>query len=111
MSGTELLWSRRTAATLPPRISRHYRAGEPDPVSVAQEPRPAPVVHPPLQGLRAICGAVRLALPGPRALNGPTEMVRYEDAAGRIAAEMIAPAPPRVPRLVPGQRISAEHVA
>ncbi|WP_260172913.1 hypothetical protein [Sphingomonas sp. BK069] len=50
-------------------------------------------------------------MPGPRALNGPTEMVRYEDAAGRIAAEMIAPAPPRVPRLVPGQRISAEHVA
>ena len=31
--------------------------------------------------------------------------------AGRIAAEMIAPAPPGVPRLVPGQRITADHVA
>ncbi|TCP29191.1 Orn/Lys/Arg decarboxylase-like protein, partial [Sphingomonas sp. BK235] len=55
--------------------------------------------------------SVDMAMPGPRALNGPAEMVRYEDAAGRIAAEMIAPAPPGVPRLVPGQRISAEHVA
>ena len=32
-------------------------------------------------------------------------------AAGRIAAETIAPAPPGVPRLVPGQRITAAHTA
>ena len=52
-----------------------------------------------------------VVIAGSAALNGPVEMVRYEDAADRIAAEMIAPAPPGVPRLVPGQRISAEHVA
>lgn len=48
---------------------------------------------------------------GPAALAGPAEPVRWEDAAGRVAAEMIAPAPPGVPRLLPGQRITAEHVA
>lgn len=55
--------------------------------------------------------SVEMALPGLAAMNGPVEMVRYEAAAGCIAAEMIAPAPPGVPRLVPGQRISAAHVA
>jgi len=55
--------------------------------------------------------SVDMAMPGPAALNSPAEMVRYEDAADRIAAEMLAPAPPGVPRLVPGQRISAQHVA
>ena len=45
------------------------------------------------------------------ALNGAAEPVRYEDAAGRIAAEIVAPAPPGVPRLVPGQRITPAHVA
>ena len=52
-----------------------------------------------------------MAMIGAEAVAGSAEMVRYEDAAGRIAAEMIAPAPPGVPRLVPGQRISQEHVA
>jgi arginine/lysine/ornithine decarboxylase len=55
--------------------------------------------------------SVDMAMPGPAALNGPVEMVAYEAATGRIAAEMIAPAPPGVPRLVPGQRITAAHVA
>lgn len=45
------------------------------------------------------------------AFFGPAERVASEDAAGRIAAEIIAPAPPGVPRLVPGQRIGVEHVA
>jgi arginine decarboxylase len=44
------------------------------------------------------------------AFHGPAEAVRLEEAEGRIAAEMIAPAPPGVPRLVPGQRITATHV-
>ncbi|MHC9419780.1 aminotransferase class I/II-fold pyridoxal phosphate-dependent enzyme [Sphingomonas citri] len=71
-----------------------------------------PDLLPPLGSIPSVATlSVDMALPGPRALNGPAEMVRYEDAAGRIAAEMIAPAPPGVPRLVPGQRISAEHVA
>ncbi|MBI0476446.1 aminotransferase class V-fold PLP-dependent enzyme [Sphingomonas sp. MA1305] len=45
------------------------------------------------------------------ALFGPAESVPIEAAAGRIAAEMIAPAPPGVPRLVPGQLIEPAHVA
>ena len=44
------------------------------------------------------------------AFFGPVEHVPLSSAAGRIAAEMIAPAPPGVPRLVPGQRISQAHV-
>ncbi|MFS0772980.1 aminotransferase class I/II-fold pyridoxal phosphate-dependent enzyme [Sphingomonas sp. 1P08PE] len=55
--------------------------------------------------------SVEMVMAGPTALNGPATMVRYEDAAGRVAAEMIAPAPPGVPRLVPGQRITPAHVA
>lgn len=54
--------------------------------------------------------SVDMAMPGSTALAGPATLVRYEDAAGRIAAETIAPAPPGVPRLVPGQRITAAHV-
>ena len=45
------------------------------------------------------------------AFAGMAEPVRIEDAAGRVAAEIIAPAPPGVPRLVPGQLITAAHVA
>lgn len=45
------------------------------------------------------------------AFFGAVERVALEDATGRIAAEIVAPAPPGVPRLVPGQRIDAEHVA
>lgn len=45
------------------------------------------------------------------AMFGAAEAVPLAYAAGRIAAETIAPAPPGVPRLVPGQRITAEHVA
>ncbi|WP_443585721.1 hypothetical protein [Sphingomonas sp. CLY1604] len=45
------------------------------------------------------------------AFFGPVERIALEEAEGRIAAEIVAPAPPGVPRLVPGQRIGAEHVA
>ena len=44
------------------------------------------------------------------AFFGPTERVPLKEAPGRIAAETIAPAPPGVPRLVPGQRIGGAHV-
>jgi arginine decarboxylase len=52
-----------------------------------------------------------VAMPAADAFFAAAEPVRYEDAAGRIAAEIIAPAPPGVPRLMPGQRISDAHVA
>ncbi|MDR6126356.1 arginine decarboxylase [Sphingomonas sp. SORGH_AS802] len=71
-----------------------------------------PAMLPPLAttpGIETL--SVEMAMAGPDAIAAPVEMVRYEDAGGRIAAEMIAPAPPGVPRLVPGQRISPAHVA
>jgi arginine/lysine/ornithine decarboxylase len=71
-----------------------------------------PAMLPPLAttpGIETL--SVEMAMAGPDAIAGPVEMVRYEEAGGRIAAEMIAPAPPGVPRLVPGQRISPAHVA
>jgi arginine decarboxylase len=52
-----------------------------------------------------------LAMPVAQAFFSAAEKIPYEDAAGRICAEMIAPAPPGIPRLIPGQRISAAHVA
>lgn len=54
--------------------------------------------------------AVDMAMAGPDAFFAPAEMVCYEDATGRIAAEIIAPAPPGIPRLIPGQRITPDHV-
>lgn len=54
---------------------------------------------------------VEMAVDPRAAFFGPAEAVPLAQAAGRIAAETIAPAPPGVPRLVPGQRIGAEHVA
>ena len=44
------------------------------------------------------------------AFHADAELVPLIDAAGRIAAEIIAPAPPGVPRLIPGQRIDEAHV-
>jgi arginine/lysine/ornithine decarboxylase len=62
--------------------------------------------------------AVHLPAPGglelesvmlPRdAFFGRVEQVPVEDAAGRIAAEMVSPYPPGVPVLAPGERISQE---
>jgi arginine decarboxylase len=45
------------------------------------------------------------------AFFGRTEAVPLERAAGRLAAEMVAPYPSGIPRLVPGQRIEDVHVA
>jgi arginine/lysine/ornithine decarboxylase len=45
------------------------------------------------------------------AFFGAAEQVPLAAAAGRVCAETIAPAPPGVPRLVPGQRITPTHVA
>ena len=75
---------------------------------LAADPTILPRLVPP-PGVQTL--SVAMAMAGPEAIAAPVEMVRYEDAAGRIAAEMIAPAPPGVPRLVPGQRISPDHVA
>jgi arginine/lysine/ornithine decarboxylase len=65
-----------------------------------------PIGIPPLSALD-----LNLALSGPDAFFAEVEKVPFEQAEGRIAAETMAPAPPGVPRLVPGQRVSAAHVA
>lgn len=53
---------------------------------------------------------VEMAMEPRAAFEGKAEAVPIEDAAGRIAAETIAPAPPGIPRLVPGQLITVAHV-
>jgi arginine/lysine/ornithine decarboxylase len=52
-----------------------------------------------------------LAMSPSEAFFALAEKVAYEAAAGRICAEVIAPAPPGIPRLIPGQRISPAHAA
>ena len=44
------------------------------------------------------------------AFAAETELTLFAEAEGRVAAEVLAPAPPGVPRLMPGQRITATHV-
>ena len=46
------------------------------------------------------------AMAAHRAFGGPTEIVPWERAEGRIAAEILAPTPPAVPRTLPGHRIT-----
>lgn len=40
------------------------------------------------------------------AFFGPTERVKLSEAEGRIAAEMVSPYPPGIPRILPGERIT-----
>ena len=40
------------------------------------------------------------------AFFGATEMIRSEEAVGRIAAEQITPYPPGIPAVIPGERLS-----
>jgi len=40
------------------------------------------------------------------AFFGPTEMVAFDAAAGRIAAEQVTPYPPGIPAIVPGERLT-----
>ena len=46
-----------------------------------------------------------------QALFAPRETVRLADSAGRIAACQIAPYPPGVPVIAPGERIEKKHLA
>ena len=45
------------------------------------------------------------------ALFGPSERLPLRDAAGRIAAQIVAPYPPGIPVLAPGEEISQIHIA
>ncbi|MBS4206392.1 aminotransferase class I/II-fold pyridoxal phosphate-dependent enzyme [Lederbergia citrea] len=43
-------------------------------------------------------------------LNMAYEWVKFEVALGRIAAKMVIPYPPGIPLLLPGEKITAEHI-
>ena len=46
-----------------------------------------------------------------QAFFAPRERVRFADAVGRVSAELIAPYPPGIPALAPGEVVSADLVA
>lgn len=50
-------------------------------------------------------------IPVRQALFGPRETLPLRDAAGRIAAEVIAPCPPGIPAVAPGEEILQKHIA
>ena len=52
---------------------------------------------------------IEMVMAPSEAFAAETELVPLADATGRICAEVIAPAPPGVPRLVPGQLITPGH--
>ena len=56
-------------------------------------------------------GPLEAALTPRQALFAPRETVRLADSAGRIAACQIAPYPPGVPVIAPGERIEKKHLA
>lgn len=45
------------------------------------------------------------------ALFGPRESVLLKDAVGRISAQIIAPYPPGIPIVAPGEEITEKHIA
>ena len=45
------------------------------------------------------------------AFLGPQEVIPFDDAAGRIAAEGLAAYPPGIPNVLPGERLTAETLA
>jgi lysine decarboxylase len=59
---------------------------------------------------RSVDGARRGARPPRDAFLGPVEVVRIQDAVGRIGAEQVTPYPPGIPVIVPGEWISAEVI-
>ena len=58
-------------------------------------PVPEPVVRAPLR----------------KSLLGPREQVVLASSAGRIAAQIVAPYPPGIPVIVPGEEITEKHIA
>ena len=53
----------------------------------------------------------QVVLPPRDAFFSPHETVPADEAAGRVSAELVAPYPPGVPVLAPGERVTAEIVA
>jgi arginine decarboxylase len=53
---------------------------------------------------------MELAMTPADAFVAPCDRVPRAEAAGRIAAEMVSPYPPGIPRVLPGERITPVHV-
>jgi lysine decarboxylase len=52
-----------------------------------------------------------MAIPPREAFFAPNETVAADAAVGRISAELVAPYPPGIPVLAPGEVITAEALA
>ncbi len=77
-------------------------------IAAVERHRSAP--RPPLAGL-AWALDPDVVLPPRDAFFSPHETVPAGAAAGRVSAELVAPYPPGVPVLAPGERVTAEIVA
>ncbi len=77
-------------------------------IAAVERHRSAP--RPPLAGL-AWALEPDVVLPPRDAFFSPHETVPAAAAAGRVSAELVAPYPPGVPVLAPGERVTAEIVA
>ncbi|KHL09065.1 lysine decarboxylase [Mumia flava] len=64
---------------------------------------PRPVVGPSTYRVEAVT-----ATPPRQAFFAAAEAVPLEDAVGRVSAELVAPYPPGIPVLAPGERVTAE---
>ena len=51
-----------------------------------------------------------LEAPPREAFFGPQEVVPFDDAVGRVAAESLAAYPPGIPNVLPGERLTQETV-
>ncbi|MBQ2042600.1 MAG: hypothetical protein II485_05375, partial [Firmicutes bacterium] len=71
-------------------IAATYKDGKPLPKASPLPPQPEYVLSP------------------REAYFGETKPIWWEDAVGRISGEMIAPYPPGIPVIYPGERISQE---
>ncbi len=56
------------------------------------------------------CAIPALAMTPRDAFFAPAETVRFESSVGRVSAELVAPYPPGIPVLAPGEVVSAESV-
>jgi arginine decarboxylase len=83
----------RFTSTLVAAIERHRRPPR------RPEPSPAWSVSP------------EMAMPPREAFFSPNETVAADAAVGRISAELVAPYPPGIPVLAPGEVITADALA
>src|SRR4051794_16114653 len=85
--------------------SQHSRLWRNGLVTAAQIRRACGRTFPKLHTLRA-----EQVLTPAEAFYSSSKRVPLEDASGQIAAEMLSPYPPGIPRIIPGQRITDEQV-